>query len=199
LSVASLVAGLPYTFVLFYCSLALVLIVREEAGILDIERKGFSVFIFNSKLWMKTLKNLVAPGIALGNAVAECGKWPGAGTFSKSGVKIFWTINFSVLYYSSLIFEICGGITQNWHAVGGTIFCGFGILCGLVRYDVRRRFNIKHGDLLTDLICGVFVHMFTLAQIEYQIETDDGVSKKVEEEIPESELPKVQDQVLDEI
>ena len=38
--------GLPYTFVLFWCSQALLLLVKEESGELAIDRKGFSSFLF---------------------------------------------------------------------------------------------------------------------------------------------------------
>jgi hypothetical protein len=178
---ASIICGLPYTFILFYATLALALAVREEAGTLDPNRKGFLIFIFNFKLWRKHLFNIVAPGITLGRAVSECGKWPGAETFSKPTIKILWTVIFSALYYSSILFAILGVVTPNWSVIGGVLFCGFAVLTGLVRYDVRQRFNIQHGDLLTDLICGLMVHEFTLSQIDNQFENDDGANEKLDE------------------
>merc|ERR1712045_651683 len=87
----------------------------------------------------------------------------------------------SGLYYSSILFEILGVVTPNWAVVGGVMFCGFAVLTGLVRYGVRRKFNIQHGDLFTDLICGLFAHEFTLSQIDYQFDNDDGANKKLEE------------------
>jgi FtsH-binding integral membrane protein len=182
---ASIICGLPYTFILFYATLALSLAVREEAGTLDPKRKGFSVFIFNFKLWRKHIMNIFAPGIILGRAVAECGKWPGADTFSQPTIKIMWTVIFSGLYYSSILFEILGVVIPNWAVVGGVMFCGFAVLTGLVRYDVRRKFNIQHGDLFTDLICGLFAHEFTLSQIDYQFDNDndDDTNKKLEDQL----------------
>jgi choline-glycine betaine transporter len=175
---ASIICGLPYTFILFYATLALYLACREEAGELSVDRKGFRTFIFNMKLWKYHLINVLCPGILLGRAVSECGKWPGA-SFGKPFVKILWTILFSVLYYSANILQsIATGTEKNWYIVGGVIYFGFGVLAGLVRYDVRLRFNIQHGDLFTDIICGWAVPMFTASQIQDQLDFDVAEEKK---------------------
>jgi len=151
---------------------------REEAGELNPDRKGFSTFLFNLKLCRYHLINLLCPGIQLGRAVSECGKWPGA-SFGKPCVKIVWTIIFSILYYSANILQMLGaGTEKNWYIVGGVIYCGFGVLAGLVRYDVRLRFNIQHGDLFTDIVCGWLVPMFTISQIQDQMDNDPGEVKK---------------------
>jgi len=167
---ASLICGLPYTFILFFATLSLYLAIREETGSLREDRRAFRSFIFNFAACKNHVINLVAPGIQLGRAVAECGKWPGA-DLGKDKVKVLWIVLFSIAYYSALIFQIIGFAgADNWHIVGGAIYIGFGFLCGLVRTDVRIRYGIQHGDLFSDVLCGVFVPMFTLSQIQEQLD-----------------------------
>merc|ERR1740121_3578192 len=73
LQAASIVCGLPYTFVIFWCSQSLILITMEESGDLDINRKAFNVFIGNTRLWKKHLINTAVPGLVVGKTVAVCG------------------------------------------------------------------------------------------------------------------------------
>merc|ERR1712024_322445 len=61
----SIVTGLPYTFLLFWCAQSLVLLVKEECGELDPDRKAFSKFFFEPNL--KDLgKGLFVPGLTCG-------------------------------------------------------------------------------------------------------------------------------------
>jgi len=174
---ASIICGLPYTFVLFYATLALYLACREEVGELKVDRKGFNSFIFNVKLWKFHIVNVLCPGIQLGRAVSECDKWPGH-SFGKNAAKMIWTVLFSFAYYLAILLNIIGAATaKNWNYMGGVMYCGFGILTGLVRYDVRLRYCIEHGNLFTDMICGVFVPYFTVSQIQEQLDDDTPDSK----------------------
>merc|ERR1711879_1052710 len=115
----------------------------------------------------------------------------GADTFPKDMTKIIWTVLFSGLYYSSVILVICTAAAPQCGIVGGVLYCGFAVLCGLVRNDVRLKYSIGHGDLFTDLCCGLVVPMCTLTQIEYQLNNDDdGPAKKLDgqdqDPLPES-------------
>jgi len=171
LQAASIVCGLPYTFVIFWCAQSLIILCMEEGGDLDRDRKAFSTFIFNVKLLPKHAINTVAPGIVLGKTVATCGGWPGAG-FGQAVCGILWTVVFSALYYVSIIMVFCGIATYNWFIVGLVLYIGFGTLSGLVRNGVRNRFKIKHGDLITDILCGIFAPMFCISQFQEQMATD---------------------------
>lgn len=195
---ASLICGLPYTFILFFATLSLYLACREEAGSLRLDRRAFKSFIFNFSLCKSHLINLVAPGIQLGRAVAKCGNWPGA-DLGEQQVKILWTVLFSIAYYTALILQICGfAAADQWHIVGGALYIGFGFLCGLVRTDVRVVYGIQHGDLFTDLLCGVFVPMFTLSQIQEQLDSPPEPPEPKLDNSPEAvdqKKPGAQDEV----
>ena len=68
-----------------------------------------------------------------------------------------------MLYCAPGIPRFLGLILMIWFIVGGGI-CGFGVPAGLVRYDVRQRFDIQHGDPFTDILCGWLVPMSTITQ-----------------------------------
>merc|ERR1711920_1161049 len=105
----------------------------------------------------------------MGRVVAECGGWPGS-DFGQGFVKISWTVFFSVLYWASITLGWFVGIhLYNWHIAGLVLYCGFGTLNGLVRYGVRTRYMILHGDMITDLVCGFCAPMFTISQCEVQM------------------------------
>jgi len=76
---------------------------------------------------------------------------------------------FSLLYYLSMIVPFFDFITPQWMYVGLTFYIGFGVLTGLVRNDVRLRYGIGHGDIATDLLCGIFAPMFAVSQFEAQM------------------------------
>jgi choline-glycine betaine transporter len=191
---ASLITGLPYTFVIFWCCQALVILCAEEtyketdgAKGLDPNRKAFTTFILNIAGMKNHLVNFVAPGIAVGKTIAICGKWP-FDSLGPGAVRGIWTTFFSMLYYCGIIVPWLGFITPNWMYVGLTLYIGFGVLLGLVRNGVRLRYDIGHGDLITDVLCGIFVPMFTISQFEVQMKepvpdpaaVKEGASSNVE-------------------
>jgi len=174
---ASIAAGLPYTFILFWCSQALALLVQEECWDgkkgLNPERKAFSIFIINSQLYQKHLMNTAVPGLAMGRLAGQEGRWPfESGDPTVTGY--IWTGIFSCLYYLALILLILGltPLADGWYlfVTGVVFYLGFGTLLGLVRYGARNRLKIEHGDLYTDFQCGILAPMFTISQIEHEIE-----------------------------
>merc|ERR1719234_887843 len=45
-----IILGLPFTFLLFWMCQGLLIVCKEETGVLPIERKNFSTFLFNLEL-----------------------------------------------------------------------------------------------------------------------------------------------------
>jgi len=182
LQAASIIAGLPYTFILFYCAQALVILCKEETKEVEVNRKAFESFIFNVRNWQKHLINTVAPGVALGKIVTAVGGWPFSG-FSDAATRAIWTVVFSGLYYTSIILLFCGFADYNWVIVSLCVYLGFGLLNGLAHNSIRLLYDIKHGDILTDILCGIFVPMFTISQSEHQMANDKVPQKnRVEED-----------------
>ncbi|CAK0803471.1 unnamed protein product [Prorocentrum cordatum] len=179
LQAASIIAGLPYTFVMFWATQSLVILVREESGALDPNRKAFTTFIFNMEYSVNHLKHTAVPGVQMAKTVVEVGKWPFSGA-GDGPTFVIWCVFFSVLYYASIIITICAVAMYQWALIGCALYIGFGTFVGLLRNHVRVTRFIKNGDLPTDLMCGLLAPMFTLTQIE--VELQDGPLEKKDDD-----------------
>jgi hypothetical protein len=148
LQAASIITGLPYTFVMFWTTQSLVILVQEESGVLDPNRKAFTTFIFNMKYICKHLKHTAVPGLQMGKTVIAVGKWPFSGL--SDGITFgIWCGFFSLLYYASIIITMCTGAMYQWALIGCAFYVGFGTFVGLLRNHVRVTRCIQNGDLPT--------------------------------------------------
>lgn len=178
LQAVSMVMGLPYTFVLFWCTQALVLLCKEEAGDLAVDRKGFSNFIFSFPKPMRVAYNMVAPGFTMGRAASIVGGWPMAGLGSQTA-QTFWAAVFQTMYVTAIVLLFCAAELYQWCIVGLIIYLGFATFLGILRTSVRNKYQIKHGDMITDFLCAIFAPMFTLVQLEIQLEKDADNQKEM--------------------
>jgi hypothetical protein len=168
LQAASIITGLPYTFVMFWATQSLVILVQEENGALDPNRKAFTSFIFDMKYIANHLKHMAVPGLQMGKTVVAVGKWPFSG-FGDGATFAIWCTFFSLLYYAAIAITICTAAMYQWALIGCALYIGFGTFVGLLRNHVRVARFIQNGDLPTDLLCGLFAPMFTLTQIEVEL------------------------------
>jgi len=180
---ASLITGLPYTFILFWCAQSLYLLAKEESGDYAKDRKGFSRFILSFNNPQRLLINTLAPGVAMGNAANAIGGWPfseGCCLFCKCCdpvTKILWAGIFQSMYLLAIIVALLGAELYQWCIVGLILYTGFAALLGFLRAGMRTKKNIQHGDLFTDLICAFALPMFTVTQIEEQMSDVDDSEK----------------------
>mmetsp|Transcript_18032 Transcript_18032/g.47624 ORF Transcript_18032/g.47624 Transcript_18032/m.47624 type:complete len:173 (-) Transcript_18032:158-676(-) len=164
---------------MFWATQSLVILVREESGALDPNRKAFTTFIFNMEYSVNHLKHTAVPGVQMAKTVVEVGKWPFSGA-GDGPTFVIWCVFFSVLYYASIIITICAAAMYQWALIGCALYIGFGTFVGLLRNHVRVTRFIKNGDLPTDLMCGLLAPMFTLTQIE--VELQDGPLEKKDDD-----------------
>uniref|UniRef100_A0A7S2MVK1 Uncharacterized protein n=1 Tax=Zooxanthella nutricula TaxID=1333877 RepID=A0A7S2MVK1_9DINO len=172
---ASMIMGLPYTFLLFWCAQGLVLLVKEEVGELRADRKAFGTFIFAPgasplDACKRLCRSLFVPGIALGRVVSRAGGWL---LDDPTNSRWFWTAAFQCVYVATFVFLLLGvTVLYQWQIIAGVIHIGFGTFVGFLRNQVRRRSRILHGDLLTDVLCGVFATPFAVAQLEAHLDEE---------------------------
>eukprot|EP00928_Gymnodinium_smaydae_P046729 TRINITY_DN3114_c0_g1_i1.p1 TRINITY_DN3114_c0_g1~~TRINITY_DN3114_c0_g1_i1.p1 ORF type:complete len:1095 (-),score=177.76 TRINITY_DN3114_c0_g1_i1:403-3687(-) len=195
LQAASIVMGLPYTFMLFWFSQALVQVCREEVGELDPERPRFKMFLLSiprseivsaGQGGVILLRNAFFPGIS--PAVKEATKsWP-LGTLSGGWA---WAVALQLLYFATIACVIASTAEFNVIMMGASIYCGFAAFVSLVRREIRRLWGIPRGDFLTDLMWSVVVPAFVLTQLEIQMkeEKNEPVVKKVEPVVKPDEQP----------
>lgn len=171
---ASIVMGLPYTFVLFWVSQALLVVVKEEKNELEVGRTNFCKSIFTFNHWAegpgfalptpKLLVNTFFPPLRMSHIVGECKDWP-------TGKKEPWLVFFCAIWFIVLFFIILSFVVEFRYLMLAIAFYAlYSMMMALTRRSVRMRWAIMHGGLTTDFLCAFFMPMFTLTQLERQIE-----------------------------
>lgn len=181
LQAASIVMGLPYTFVVFWMSQALVQVCREEAGELDPERPRFEMFLFSLPRSEKCgvgegllilLRNTAIP-FASPAVRHACLDWP----LGKATKGWFPAVCIGFLFYEGLVDCFLGFVEYNVMMFGFSILLGFAFLISLVRREIRRQWGIPRGDFISDYLYTIFFYPFVLTQLEIQMKEDKA--KKV--------------------
>jgi hypothetical protein len=174
LQAASIIMGLPYTFVLFWFSQALVQVAREEAGELDPNRRRMVKSIFDMpRDPVMFLRSTFAPGFS--PAVKQaCASWPFGGVANG----IVWQIVMQLLYVLVILFMFIALASVEWLYIAASIYMGFAGWLSLIRRKVREDCGIARGDFFTDFFCALFMPMFTLVQLEVQIKEGGLIEKE---------------------
>jgi len=165
LQCASLFMGLPYTFVLFWTCQALWLLVKEETGDLDRNRKRFKTFIFNFQRPGRLLHCTLSPGLVMGSIIRKTGGWAGG----ESGAAIFGVV-FQTFYVLSIVLVANVIHLYQWCIIGLIVYMGFATFLGMLRTSVRDELCIPRGDMITDLICAFAAPMFTVLQMDVELD-----------------------------
>lgn len=170
----SIIMGLPYTFILFWFSQALLNLAMEEVGDMDPERPRFEAFLMTPLMWegdvATSLKNLAinsfCPGFQMGKMVHDTKGWT-LGSIAGGAV---WMVAFQALYMTMIIFACVSPAEHNFIACAGAGWIGFGTFLGILRHAVRGKQGIERGGIVTDVIYAVFLPMFVLTQMQRQLE-----------------------------
>jgi choline-glycine betaine transporter len=169
LQAGSIIMGLPYTFVLFWFSQALVQVAREEGGDLDPERPRMIKSIFDMpRDPLMFVRNTFAPGFSPAVKVA-CKDWPFGG--------FVWQIIMQVLYVMVVTFLFVALASVEWLYIAASLYIGYSGWLSLIRRKIREECGIPRGDFFTDFFCALLMPMFTLGQLEVQI-TQGGFVEK---------------------
>jgi hypothetical protein len=169
LQAASIVMGLPYTFVLFWFSQALVQVAREEAGELDPERPRMKKSIFDlPRDPIMFLRATFAPGFS--PAVKQAAKtWPCGGPAWQIVMQVLYVLVIVFMFIALIRYSDTGPRSVNWLYIAGACYIGFAGWLSLIRRAIRVEWNIQRGDFFTDFFCAISMPMFTLVQLEVQM------------------------------
>jgi hypothetical protein len=181
LQAASIIMGLPYTFVLFWFSQALVQVAREEAGELDPNRRRMVKSIFDMpRDPVMFLRSTFAPGFS--PAVKQaCASWPCGG---RAG-GLVWQIVMQLLYVMVIAFMFVALASVEWLYIAASVYMGFAGWLSLIRRKIREDCGIARGDFFTDFFCALFMPMFTLVQLEVQIKEGGCIEKEEGAALPQ--------------
>jgi len=148
-----IVLGLGYTFHLFYCCQSLIIVCKEESGMLEKDRKNFTHFLlFN--LQPMSFVSFVLPCLPAGNVAAEI----------MGGSKLVYLAGFGFgwIFFIVLCFLTLADVAFSSMALSAYLM--FGCCVGMLRIAVRNKLGIT-GDMITDLICCTFWMPFALGQM----------------------------------
>jgi choline-glycine betaine transporter len=148
-----IVLGLPYTFHLFYCCQSLIIVCKEEAGELAMQRKNFSNFlIFNVE--PMSFVSFLAPFIPAGNVAAEI----------MGGSKIVYMAGFGFLWVFFIVLCFLTLTDVAFSSMALSAYFMFGTSLGFLRVATRTKLGIT-GDMVTDLVACNFWMPFALGQM----------------------------------
>merc|ERR1712178_167979 len=180
-----IVLGLPYTFHLFWCCQSLLLVCKEEAGEMPIERKNFKNFlVFN--LQPMSLASFICPFIPLGNVASQT--WGGSQTLYCVAFGMEWAV---------FIVMLClGAADKAFFAMAIAAYFCFALTVAGVRSSVRQKLGIT-GDLLSDAYASCFYLPFAVGQMAGEdftetplVKADDSkilLDKPLEQEVEQQE------------
>merc|ERR1711920_384237 len=177
LQAASIVMGLPYTFMLFWYSQALVQVCREEGGDLDKDRPRFKFFLSSwpadGEQFVMLVRNTFIPGFS--PAVKK-----GTETWMGGWIKIpLWGIALQLMWISALLCIILGlAMDYNVFILGICFYFGFSSFVSLIRREIRSIWGIPRGDFFSDFMWTVLAYNSILTQLEVQMK--EGKEHKVE-------------------
>jgi hypothetical protein len=162
------ILGLPYTFFLFWCCQSLVILCKEEMGLLDINRKNFkNSLVFN--LQPMSFVAWVAPFLPLGQIAAKT--W--------GGPMVLWMVAFGLEQLAVIVMCLMGAADMAWtHMAGAAYFCMM-LTVAALRSSTRQKLGIT-GDLVSDACACCFWFPFAIGQMIGEDFTDLPKPKSVE-------------------
>jgi len=176
LKTASIVCGLPYTFVLFWMTQALLLVVKEEGGDLDIDRKGFQTFLFSMDFYatgpfssvVDILLAAVAPFMTMGRIA---GKLAGKANCTQT------LVTSAILFCTCVMFLILRVQDMNFTMVAAACYVMFSAWMGYLRSQVREHVGSKRGNYFTDILACLVFYPWALPQMEAEIVIHDKINE----------------------
>lgn len=83
-----------------------------------------------------------------------------------------WCILLQIMYIIDIIVVVLVTVEFNVIQMAGAIYIGFAAFVSLIRREIRIKWGIPRGDLITDFMWSVWAPMFVLTQLEVQMEQD---------------------------
>jgi len=164
--VLPIVLGLPYTFHLFWCCQSLLIICKEEAGEIPINRKNFKNFLLFNLQPMSFVAWLF-PFVPLGISASKA-----------FGTNMILMIVLFALEWAFVIVLLClGAVDEAFLKMAAAAYICFTCTAGAVRAGVRERLGIT-GDLMSDLNACTFWLPFAMGQMVAEDYTDLPVEKE---------------------
>merc|ERR1712051_413136 len=120
-----IILGLPFTFLLFWMCQGLLLVCKEEAGDLDINRKHFRTFLFNVE--PMSFISMPAPFVGCGQVAEKI----------RGGNKVLYTVGYACIWLAMILLLFLGLADGAFAYMGASMFFMFCFAVGGLRVATR--------------------------------------------------------------
>ena len=171
LQTASIVCGLPYTFVLFWITQSLLLAVKEEAGDLDPERKSLRSFLFsfdfkNQGMFSSLGDILVATFAPFLTMASAQGK-----VMAKQGYDMITLVGAGLMWVATLMFIILKVQDDGFMMVSASMYVLLCCWMGWIRRSMRVAVGCDRGNYFTDVLSCLCFYFLALPQMDAEMDT----------------------------
>lgn len=163
-----IILGLPFTFLLFWMCQGLLIVCQEETGVLQIERKNFTAFLFN--LEPPSFLAILFPFVPLGQVSEKT--WGGS--------RVLYTIAFATAWLAMFIFAGCTLADEAFGYMAAAMYFMLAFAAAGLRVAVRAKLGITGG-----MISDVCVCCFALPWAIGQMAVEDFVAVAEKEVVSE--------------
>mmetsp|Transcript_66929 Transcript_66929/g.145428 ORF Transcript_66929/g.145428 Transcript_66929/m.145428 type:complete len:762 (+) Transcript_66929:95-2380(+) len=144
--------GLPFTFLVFWMCQSLLLVCKEDAGEIELNRKNFRTFIFNLEL--PSYVSFIAPFVYAGKIASKA--WGGS--------TVTYMASFGFMWVAMIVFMCLGAIDKAFLSLAAACYFTFALGVAGMRTSVRGMLGIT-GDMISDAIACLFALPWAIGQM----------------------------------
>lgn len=169
----AIVCGLPYTFVLCYMCYALLLICKEESGVISSARNSFRTQLLHPDYLVKDginagvltfIKNATLPFLSIKRIMAK------AAIMNDEAEQSGTVVCAACCWLTAVVLLALCPIEANLRMASAAFYFFFTFFTSAARYMTRNAVKCERGDLVTDYIAGLLLYPLVLAQCECELE-----------------------------
>jgi len=158
-----IILGLPFTFLLFWMCQGLLIVCKEEAGELAIERKQFRTFLLNIE--PMSFLSMITPFVPLGMVGSKI--WGGSA--------VLYTVGYGLLWVTMWVLIILTAVDKAFSACGAAMYFIFALSVAPLRISTRTKLGIS-GGMISDCCACCFALPWAVGQIAAE-DLDDVLPK----------------------
>lgn len=147
-----IILGLPFTFIFFWMCQGLLIVCKEEAGELKLDRKNFSIFILNFEPMSGV--SFLAPFVPLGAIASKI--W--------GGTAVKWAFGYGAVWLSMIVLIFLALADKAFASMAAGMYFMFGFAVAGLRMNARMKVGID-GDIISDVSAGLFAMPWAVGQM----------------------------------
>jgi len=163
-----IILGLPFTFLLFWMCQGLLIVCKEEAGELSIDRKHFSVFLFNIE--PISYLSILFPFVGAGKVAAKC--WDG----QKFAPQV-WMVLYGTIWLFMVVFFALAAADTAFSSMGVAMYFMLAFATTGLRVATRNKLEIS-GDMISDVCACCFALPWAIGQMNSEF-TDENEKQEL--------------------